>query len=296
MTTLNDVIDFMVASRDWNAGAIGRFGFWNDHLGQRPLKDITPDEVDEVVAKLVMRGKLRPRRGGQCEPTGKPLAPATINRYISSLQSVYKFARKNRLLPRNFTPPTAGIEKAPEPADPERYLRPEDVDKIVAAVRVLDQRWGKLEALIWTGYHTGVRIGNLMELTWADVDLEGGTFTVGKTKNGEPHTAVLSDAAIEALGKLPGKDPDELVFCNRQGKPFHFRSLWEKCVSSVGLPGRGFHQLRHGCGHYLAVNGINQAGIMAHLGHKTLSASARYLHSNTTDKRRVVDRVFNSAT
>ncbi|WP_206171639.1 hypothetical protein [Thiorhodococcus mannitoliphagus] len=40
--------------------------------------------------------------------------------------------------------------------------------------------------------------------------------------------------------------------------------------------------------------GVGQAQIMAHLGHQTLTASARYMHANVEDKRQVVDRVFSS--
>jgi len=42
----------------------------------------------------------------------------------------------------------------------------------------------------------------------------------------------------------------------------------------------------------LANAGAGQAQVMAVLGHRTLTASARYMHSNVEDKRAVVDRVF----
>jgi len=46
----------------------------------------------------------------------------------------------------------------------------------------------------------------------------------------------------------------------------------------AGLAGRNFHQLRHGTATALARAGVNQASLMAALGHRTLSASARYMH------------------
>jgi integrase len=188
--------------------------------------------------------------------------------------------------------PTVAIEKAPEPPDPERYLRESEVERILAVAKVMDQKWGRLTALIVLAFHTGLRVGNLMALTWADVDLDAGTATVTKTKNGEPIVAALSQRAIAELKRLPGKQPDALVFEGRQGKPFGFRSLWKRVTDAAGLPGRNFHQLRHGCGHKLATAGVNQAQIMAVMGHKTLTASARYMHNNVNDKRAVVARVF----
>ena len=56
----------------------------------------------------------------------------------------------------------------------------------MAVARVLDQRWGKLSALILVAFHTGLRLGNLMSLRWSDVDLRARTVTVTKTKNEVP--------------------------------------------------------------------------------------------------------------
>ncbi|MCK7578685.1 MAG: site-specific integrase [Chromatiales bacterium] len=214
----------------------------------------------------------------------------------SQLQSIFKYARRLRLLPRTHVPPTKGLERAPEPPDPNRYLRPEEVERLIAVARVLDQRWGKLPALILVAFHTGLRLGNLMGLRWSDVDLRARTVTVTKTKNGQPMVSALSSRAAAALAKLPGQDPEALVFAGRRGRPFHFRKLWTQVCDEAGLPGRNFHQLRHGCGSALASAGVGQAQIMAIMGHKTLSASARYMHQNHHDKLSVVDRVFSVMT
>jgi len=63
---------------------------------------------------------------------------------------------------RAFVSPTHGIERAPERADPERYLRPEEVERLLTVARVLDRSWGKLPALIVVAYHTGLRVGSIL--------------------------------------------------------------------------------------------------------------------------------------
>ncbi|WP_078119608.1 tyrosine-type recombinase/integrase [Thiosocius teredinicola] len=292
MPTLKDVVAAFVAARECDVSTLSRLDFWVAELGPRDLTEITPDDVDAAVVHLASRGRLRPLRGRATVATGKPLAGSTINRYISQLGSLYKYARRLRLIPRTYVFPTANIEKLPEPVDPESYLRPEEVQRILAVARVLDRRWGKLSALVVLAYHTGLRKSNLLNLTWADVDLIAGTATVSRTKNGEPIVAALSKRSVAELKKLPGKQPDELIFAGRTGRPMHFRALWNKVVIEAGLAGRNFHQLRHGCGHALATAGVNQAQIMALMGHKTLSASARYMHHNTRDKAEIVAKVF----
>jgi len=295
MPTLKDTTAAFLAAREFDQATISRLGFWSDQFGDRELTEITPDDVDAALVRLAERGRLKPKRGQETGLAGEPLKGATLNRYISQLGSVYKFARRLRLIPRTFVFPTANIEKSPEPHDPERYLRPEEVERILTVARVMDQKWGRLTALIVLAYHTGLRKSNLLNLTWADVDLDAGTASVTRTKNGEPIVAALSKRAVAELNKLPGKKPEDFIFAGRSGKPFGFRSLWVRVVEAAGLPGRNFHQLRHGCGHALATAGVNQAQIMALMGHKTLTASARYMHHNVSDKQQIVAKVFDGA-
>jgi integrase len=292
MPTLSTTISAFVASREYDRATLARLAFWDESLGSRDLAEITPEDVDLALIQLAERGRLLPRRGQVTEPAGAPMSGATFNRYVSQLASVFKYARRLRLLPRAHVPPTRGVEKSPEPADPNRYLRAEEVERILAVTRLLDTRWGKLSALILVAFHTGLRVGNLMTLRWGDVDLERRTITVLKTKNGRPQVSALSARAAEALRKLPSHNPEALVFEGRDGKPFGFRRLWARVCTEAGLPGRNFHQLRHGCGHAMATAGVGQAQIMAILGHRTLSASARYMHADATDKLNTVDRVF----
>ena len=114
MPTLQTVVDGFVASREWDNATLGRLSWWVEQLGDRELADISPDDVDAALVRLAERGRLRTGRGLRTEPAGKPLAGSTLNRYIGQLASVFRYARRLRLLPRAHVPPTRGIEKAPE--------------------------------------------------------------------------------------------------------------------------------------------------------------------------------------
>ena len=294
MTTFQDVSEAWIVSREHCTGSLGRIQFWVDQFGSTPITDITEDDVDRALEALVARGKVKPGRNGQpATPTGEPLAGSTVNRFISTLAGIFKYARRVRALPRSHTPPTRGIEKAPEPVDPDKYFRPEEVENLLKVARVLDQKWRKLPALIVLGFHTGLRVGNLVDLKWRDIDLEARTATVAVTKNGRPHIAPLTDRCLEELLRLRKGQPDERVFKSYlNDKSFNYRTLWGKVCKEAGYDGRTFHWLRHGCGSALASAGVAQAQIMQVMGHRTLTASARYIHSNVDDRRDVVGRVF----
>lgn len=291
MALFKDVVEAYVASRELDQGSLSRLAFWCDVLGEKDVAAITTDDVDAALVKLAERGRLK---GGKLAttPTGTPIAGSTFNRYLSQAGSVFKHAKRLKLVPRAFIAPTRGIEREPERADPERYLRPEEVARVLAVARVLDKRWGKMVALITVAYHTGLRVGSILAVRGKHLDLEAGTLTVTRTKNGDPITAGLSTASIKELKRLPKVGPDEIVFANRSGNAYTYRPLWERIARETGLPGRVFHELRHGHGHSLARAGVSQQLIMASMGHRTLSASQRYAHASVSDKKAVIERVF----
>ena len=118
MTTFKDVAEAWIASREHGSGSLGRIQFWIEQLGHLPIDGISDDQVDDAISALVARGKLTGGISGAGQPTGKPLAGSTINRFVSTLGSIYKYARRLRVIKRSYTPPTIGIEKYPEPVDP----------------------------------------------------------------------------------------------------------------------------------------------------------------------------------
>ncbi len=293
MTTLADTIDAMMASNEaMDIGSQHRLQFWQEQLGDMALTDITADEVDDALDVLVARGRLRAGRGVKTTTSGKPLAPSTLTRYIATLGGVYRYAKRMRLVRKGHISPTRGVETHASPVDRNKFMKPDEVDRLIRVARVTDRQWKKLPCLITLGFHTGLRLGSLMDLRWRDIDWTERTAYVERTKNGDPHVAPLSSACITELTKLSRGQPDERIFAGRTGKPYQHRRLWEKTVTQAQLPGRTFHWLRHSCGTEMARQGVSQAQIMAVMGHKTLVASARYIHANVEDRRVVIDKVF----
>ncbi len=292
MALFSTVVEAFVASHELDRATLSRLAFWNEALGNMELATITADNIDTALLQLAERGRLK---GGRRIPTataGKPLEGSTINRYLSQAGSIFKHAKRLRLLPRAFVPPTRGIERAPERPDPERYFRPEEVGRLIAVARVKDKAWGKMTALIVVAYHTGLRVGSILAARGKDLDLAAGTLTIPKTKNGDAITASLTTAALAELTRLPKAGDDELVFGNKSGKPFTYAPLWKLITAEARLAGRNFHQLRHGHGYQLAKSGVSQQLIMASMGHRTLTASARYAHASVADKEAIIAKEF----
>ena len=291
MALFSTVVEAFVASRKFDQATLSRLAFWVEHLGALEVSAITPEDIDTALVRLAERGRLV---GGKrpTKASAQPLAGSTVNRYLTQAGSVFKHARRLRLVPRTFVPPTRGIERSPEHPDPERYFRPEEVERLLAVTRVMDRKWKRMTALITLAYHTGLRVGSLVRVRGKDIDFIAGTITVNRTKNGDPITQGLSSAALAELKRLPKVGANELVFGNRAGRPYNYDVLWNRIAREARLEGRVFHELRHGHGYQLAKAGVSQQMIMQSMGHRTLTASARYAHASIEDKRAVIAKVF----
>jgi len=282
----------MASTDAMDVGSQGRLQFWQSALGQMPIEAVTADDVDEALRALALRGKLKAGRNMASAPSGKPLAEATITRYVATLGGVYRYARKMRLLPKSFVSPSRGVETSTSPIDKNKFMTPGEVERLIRVARVTDRCWGKLPCLIVLAFHTGMRAGSLLMLKWQDIDLDAKTAYVRRTKNGDPYVATLTDRCMTELKRLRRGVSDELVFAGRNGGPYRYRALWNKTAEAAGLEGRTFHWLRHSCGAAMASNGEGQAMIMAVMNHKTLAASSRYMHVSVADRRATVERVF----
>jgi integrase len=174
MALLKVVVEAYVASRELDQASLSRLAWLVDVLGDKEIAAITADDIDAALMKLAERGRLKAGRGMATAAIGKPLAGSTINRYLTQAGSIFKHAKRLKLVPRAFVAPTRGIERTPERPDPERYLRPEEVERVLAVARVMDRTWGKMPALITVAYHTGLRVGSILRTRCRDLDLDAG--------------------------------------------------------------------------------------------------------------------------
>jgi integrase len=90
---------------------------------------------------------------------------ATVNKDIRTLKRIFNLAIEPRgyLLPGQN--PFAGIKQRRQSRKPVRYITAEEFGRLIGAASTL---WWK--ALLSVAYTTAARIGELLNLTWADVD------------------------------------------------------------------------------------------------------------------------------
>lgn len=160
--------------------------------------------------------------------------------------------------------------------------------------------------------HSGCRSMELRGLRWSQVDLEGNFISlVGtETKTHRARAIPLSPAAGDILRKLAEDQKIRkvvdlsgqrvgLVFPARgdSSKPRDMHMSFNRAVERAGLdklPGAGklrIHDLRHLCGTFLVMNGVDLETIRDILGHRDLATTQRYLHVVNEHKKKAISKI-----
>jgi len=268
-----------------------RLAFFRDHFSGRDITNVKPEDIEDALDALAARGKLKVktnRDGIQMVPANKPLSPATINRHLAALGTMYRDLRRLRITPRGFVSPTRGVERQQGDVPRTVQVTVKDVQNLVAACRLSRNR--KLSAITAMACTTGWRLGNLQSLRWRDIDLVAGHADAQFTKNGTPHRAVLLPWVIDEIKRIEPKDkqPHHLVF-GTSG----FRKTWKAALAMADLPTDWtFHHCRHIAASILAQSGASVPAIMGLLNQKSPSMALRYSHLNTDSLRESLGRAW----
>jgi integrase len=257
-----------------------------------PYATIHKRSVAADISKL--RTHLLPRFGNQCidEITLREIqlyhaqikgshCAATANRHLSLLSKIFNCAIEWGYLQKN---PCKSIKKFPEHNTHERYLTSDEIKKLFV---VMDQVKGNSIAIAAIKFLllTGMRKNEALRGTWANVDIEQGTWFIPLTKNGKPHRVVLNEQAKALLSDLKQNSQSDFVFPSRnQTKPLcELRRSLNQLVQIAGIQPLRVHDLRHCFASICVQNGVPLLQVKSLLNHSNLSMTQRYAHLSNDD-------------
>ncbi len=267
-------------------------------LGDRPAREITTREVEEVLRSIASTG----------------VAPRTVNKARQLVCAIFHYGMR----PSTFglaTNPAQHADRRREPdAAPLAFYSPEQIEALARALAEGKHRDpirvamgdGETAAraredvqdaeLVRVAAYAGLRRGELVALRWRDVDFLGRKIVVRRalsaeielrsTKSRRAREVPLPDQAAGALERLSRRGefigPDDYVFANRLGRrldPSALRRRFERARDAAGLEPLRFHDLRHTYGSLLVAGGIDLPSVKSAMGHSRLSTTERYLHA-----------------
>jgi integrase len=224
---------------------------WLSAFGEQDAVTITPRQVERVLTDLQSEGR----------------EPATVLRYLTVVKAVFNRAKRLGLLREN---PAACVQ-TPKPNNVlVRYLTDEQ------EARLLEELPARFHPIVTTAIHTGLRQGELLRLTWADLDWTVGVLTIHETKAGERRRIPMNSVVQQRLMDLKGDAmrTDRLFPHDHR----YLRRVFGKAVDRAGLAPFRFHDLRHTFASRLAMNGANDRTLMALGGWKSPRMLDRYAH------------------
>ena len=252
--------------------------WWKKELGSYFLIDITPALIADKrdgLSKLETRFKRK-------------YSPATINRYLAALSHALTIATNDWGWLENS--PMRKVSKNKEPRGRVRFLTDDERKALLDACK--DSVSEYLYPVVVLALSTGMRQGEILGLTWQDINLDKQYLILHETKNGERRRVPLAGLALAEIKKLNKvrriDTPVLFPHPTLKDRLFDLRTPWETALAEAEIKDFRFHDLRHSTASYLAMNGASLAEIAEVLGHKTLQMVKRYAHLSEAHTSKVV--------
>lgn len=266
-------------------------------LGGLPCESITAEMLNKYVSSLTESGNI----------FGGEFSANSVKAVMIIIKSMFKYGSCEY----GFTNPA---QKLTLPKTAAKEIDIFDDDEIITLYGLSESDDQMLLGIVLC-LCTGIRIGEVCALKWADIDLDGRVLHIGKTlqriknpTNSTPRTLVTitepksrkstRDIPIPAfllpvLQKL--RCNSECYFLTASPSFTEPRTLsfkYKKCLRELGIKYRNFHCLRHTFATKCIRVGVDIKTLSELLGHSSVQITLdRYVHSDLEVKRIQIEKL-----
>ncbi len=267
-------------------------------LGEYDIDDLTSMLLQRFIVDITASGNSK---------TGLGLSSNTVNSVINVLQNSLRIAYNLGLSKTN----AATSLQHPKPIEKKVECFSSQEQAMIVR-QILNGDKPHLFGIVLCLY-TGLRIGELLALTWIDLDFQSGILNVnkschyGKDKNGMFGMIVEAPKTQSSYRQIPL--PKQLVpiienykkqsmgeyVVSKYGKPISNRTYqrnFEALLKFLQIPHKGFHALRHTFATRAIECGMDVKTLSEILGHKNATITLnRYTHSLLDHKKNMMNLV-----
>ena len=253
----------------------------------RKTEDLSQLKLPENLAKLTRPG------------SGK-VKTSTVNYDISVLRIIFKFGVDRKLCAEN---PCTGVKsiKVTDSKSP-RFLSKKECS------RLLESCSQELRPIFYAFLNTGLRLGELLNLQWEDIDFGRRRLLVRKKEFWHPKTGErevpLNNGMLELLKSIKKKKSTgkDFVFTywqntryTKKGEQLRDRFIRNHLVRSAreaGIEGlTKIHDLRHTFASQLVMAGVDLPTVQKLLGHSDIQTTMIYAHLAPDHLKKAVDKL-----
>ena len=263
-----------------------------DELSLESLKVFFKGETLRSIGPALIERYKAERKVDLAKNTGNTVSPATVNRALALLKTLFAKAVEWDRLETN---PAVRVKKLKEPPGRERVATPDEVRRLVEASD------SDVRPVIITALGTGMRKGEILGLLWTDLDFVRGVISIRMSKSGKSRKVPMSGNVAAALGAVPRRG--EFVFWNEETRTHlkdvktAFRAACARAKKDAddekdpGIVGLRFHDLRHTFASRALELGADLVSVSKILGHASITMTAKYLHASGESQRLAVEKV-----
>lgn len=221
---------------------------------------------------------------------GKDHAKETISKIAGYIRSCAQNAVLDDIIPHDFTQRTE-LKYNDNKRYAVDYLNISEINKLINRTKIkLDHRYTS-RYMILTAIYTGLRLGEIMALTWDDIDFKHKTISVNKSYDYHSHqiktaktegsnrTIRVNNDLLSCLGQLKANKTKNVFENNQKTVPGSnavnnvLRKLLQEC--NINRQGFHFHSLRHSHVAYLLFQGVDMYAISKRLGLSNMTITAK---------------------
>lgn len=222
------------------------------------------------------------------------LAPSSLNRELTVLSAMLKKA-----LEWNY------IDKIPNLTIMKLLKRPPRFLSIEEVERLLESSTPWLKPILLVLRNTGMRIGEVLQLKFTDIDLENSAIMVRSQKTNNYRIVPINgelNEILEWLSKyyvhpksmqvsIRHSKQKEYLFCHPCGSSIKsIKNSFNKACAKAGIKATP-HTIRHTFASHLVMNQVDLVSIKELLGHSSISTTMIYSHVSREYKSLTVARL-----
>jgi len=254
--------------------------FFIEYLtNERKLYDIKSVD-EEAVEKYVYF--LR----NQKNKNGDYYSVKSINRYISTLKSFFRFLLSEREITKN---PSEIIESPKTARNLPQVLSIREIDSMLSKTDNSDVLGLRDRAMMEVMYASGLRVSEVTSLAISNI-LSGEGILRIFGKGSKERIVPIGNSALQYISKYLEKSrpylkkpySDDTVFLNHRGRKMSRMAVWNiisKYAKSAGIKKSIHpHTLRHSFATHLLEGGADIRIIQEMLGHSDISTTQIYTH------------------
>lgn len=241
--------------------------------------------------------------------TNKPLSPSSINICIGILKQAFTYAEDYEILEYN---PTRKVKRLPEKKDDR--LRVFTREEQIRLENYIDKLNNKEYFVYILVLYTGLRLGEVMALTWKDINLKTGIMTINKTRyktiddkgkwyyiTDSPKTdksireIPLPTFLREELLKMKSEKNSKYIICRNDGSELTDKVVvWRlsQLLKKAHIRKLCFHSLRHTFATRALENKMDIKTLSEILGHSDITTTLNiYTHSLMNHKKQAMRKI-----